>query len=269
MSQSYVGRFVSEEYDLGPRQLGELAEHCYVICATPRSGSNLLADALRTSGGLGVPMEYLDDTAAEAALAQRWEAGDIAEYFAHLHARRTSDTGWFGLKVHWHQLQQFFERLDGRPYDPSRAQELRLVVENLFPDTRWIRMRREDRVGAAVSLYRATQTGAFVRLDGGAAAPADPGLGEDAIARMLEFVELLEISDAGWDHLIDSTGIDAHQLTFTGLTGDVPGTVAGVRSWLGVGPGDPPAPTTNRQSSDWSVEARGLLEDALASGRGT
>jgi LPS sulfotransferase NodH len=49
-----------------------MAERAFLVCATPRSGSTLVCQALRKSGVAGVPDEYFEALlhAALAALEQ-------------------------------------------------------------------------------------------------------------------------------------------------------------------------------------------------------
>lgn len=262
MTSSYTARYGGADADLAPRPLGTQAEATYVICSTPRSGSNLLGDALRSSGGLGVPMEYLDQQAAMPMLMRRWGADDLGSYIAHLHANRTDVTGWLGLKVHWHQLESFLQLLDGQPWEPRRAPVLREVVEQLFPGTRWIHLRREDDVAAAVSFHRAAATGRFVDLGDGNAVD-DPDLTADAVGQMVVLVDRFAAWRASWARFFEVAGIEPFSLSYSELTDDLVGSVDATRTWLGVGPGAAPSPGTRRQASAWSVEAQRLVREAI------
>lgn len=134
----------------------------FVIASTPRSGSTWLARTL-WDAGLGAPKEYFNPTQLrdwEVRLGtplSRWAHGHLrgcavglagrgwSRRRADAHwlrvARRRSNHGWFGLKVHWHHFQRHLlgsERLEG-------------VV--------WLRIRREDRITQAASWAHALATG--------------------------------------------------------------------------------------------------------------
>lgn len=263
---SYTERFSGPEHDLPARPLGELAERCYVLATTPRSGSNLLGDALRTSGGLGVPMEYLDLSAAQPLLASRWRTTDLAGYLAHLHAHRTDPSGWFGLKVHWHQLVDVYGHLSPEPYTDAHAPVLRQVVEQLFPGTRWVHLTRRDTVGQAVSLYRAAVTSQYVQMADDAPA-ADPPLDREGVVRMVRAHGRLTEYQRAWEAFFLAAGLEPLELRFEDVRTDVANAVMQVRSFLGVGEGEPPQVGTRPQSTaDWSGRARAMLEDALHGG---
>ncbi len=140
----------------------------YVIASTPRTGSTLLARLLEATGRAGVPKEYLNPMQVRdwtvrrgglAGLAHRPLWGPLAgatlllprgaawldAHLADVRSRRACG-GWFGLKLHAHHHARWFAHRD--------------VASALGPVT-WIRVRREDRLGQAISWARALQTGAW------------------------------------------------------------------------------------------------------------
>src|SRR4051812_18501606 len=114
----------------------------YLICATPRSGSTLLAHLLASTGLAGTPIEYFHEDRM-ATLADQWGTGSLDEYLGALVERRTGPNGVFGAKLHWGQYER-----EIAPRDPR----------SLAPDLLPIRIGREDRLRQAASWVRALQT---------------------------------------------------------------------------------------------------------------
>jgi trehalose 2-sulfotransferase len=126
------------------------------ICSSPRSGSTLLADVLRQTNLLGVPMEYLNEDYFE-----QWNCPDptvskidrFGLYLSNIIPKRTTPNGVFGIKTHffqllhaWHQRKiSFFKRFD---------------TEKIF----YIHLSREDKIAQAVSLFRAIKTDQWISL---------------------------------------------------------------------------------------------------------
>ena len=143
-------------FDLPP------AEHrrSWVVASTPRTGSTLLCRLVWDAGGLGAPKEYLGpmqrrDWAVRfgrpglaAGLsgpvlpAAVWLPSPLDQVVP----RRTSASGWFGMKVHAHHARKAF--------GPSLD-----AVPDVLGPVRWVHIVREDRVGQAISWVRAMQTG--------------------------------------------------------------------------------------------------------------
>lgn len=116
----------------------------YLICSTARSGSNLLCDLLENTGVAGSPMEYLDLNHMDAWCRRRAAPGlEIEAYLADLEHTRTSPNGVFAIKAHAPQVKRCFR-------DPQAF---------LKRFDALIYLRREDKLGQAISLYRAGLTG--------------------------------------------------------------------------------------------------------------
>jgi LPS sulfotransferase NodH len=120
----------------------------YLICSTPRTGSNVLCELLRLNGA-GVPMEYFHRRKYMPLLAKRYGLAStrgenkeftFEQYIEALKRHRTSPNGYFGIKVHWSQ----YEWVD-------RACEL----EDLLPELAYVLITREDELAQAVSASKA------------------------------------------------------------------------------------------------------------------
>src|SRR5262245_3958505 len=91
----------------------------YVICSTPRSGSNLLCDALRSTGIAGTPDEYFNSRYRDFFL-ERWSQPPTvsqAQFLELALAAGTSSNGIFAVKIQWPHLA---ERGVHTMYEPAR-----------------------------------------------------------------------------------------------------------------------------------------------------
>jgi LPS sulfotransferase NodH len=164
----------------------------YLICATPRSGSTLLCEALTNTGLAGHPREYFE-TLRDSGLPRRPKEyftglgnsdilkllGDystldtLPKHFAHgeEYARYLSrvlregmtPNGVFGAKVMWGYLDDFVGNLRGiAAYRDLPVPELLATV---FPDLRYIYVTRRDKIRQAVSLWKAIQDSTWSQED--------------------------------------------------------------------------------------------------------
>lgn len=199
----------------------------YLICSSPRVGSNLLCAVLRQTGAAGDPLEYLNPRYMKAG-ARRMGGGPvtIAAYLAALEARRTSPSGVFGLKVHYGHLAALMKD------EPAR------MAAFLARFDRHILMVRGDKIAQAVSLHKAQATGFWTEEDRAAhraTGAADPSVPFDpqAIARALLSIITEE---QGWRSLLSGT---THvEVRYEDLAADIDGVGRRVCAELGV---DPPA----------------------------
>ena len=159
----------------------------YLVCATPRSGSTLLCEALKGTGVAGRPEEYfeavpatgrpprpedylegLDDAEAHALVGGAAapepppysSLAGVSSYAEHLERVRewgTTPNGVFAAKLMWDHV----ERLTALG-----------PMDELFDRPRYVWVRRGDVVRQAVSLWRAMQTQSWRddSTDGAAAA---------------------------------------------------------------------------------------------------
>jgi LPS sulfotransferase NodH len=189
-----------------------------LILSTPRTGTNLLGDALRQAAGLD-PDEWLhpDDrpgpdgrTGLDAAVAAR------------------------GLKAHLGQMEA--RGLLDRP------------PNELLPGCRVIRLSRRDRLRQAVSLMRAQQTGQWRSVE----TPCrDPEYDRAAIARALADLDRWEM---GLNSYCDRHCIRPYQVWYEDLAADPQGVVSGVLAYLGVDPHTPWRTELVRQADSLTEE---------------
>jgi LPS sulfotransferase NodH len=244
-----------------------LAERSYLVCATPRSGSTLLCETLAATGVAGRPEEYFEallDTGLPRQPAEYFDPGadevtggrlptprrgrplTSAQVVARLRdalERGTTPNGVFGAKMMWGYLGDFLRGMRGAGL--AEADDARLLGA-AFPRLRYVHVARDDKVGQAVSLWRAVQTQAW-RHDGDEAGAAEAVYRFAAVDHL---VALLTEHERAWGAWFAAHGIEPATVRYEELAAD-PGRVARrVLEDLGIEP--PPAgvaaPAMRRQA---------------------
>ncbi|HET9739623.1 MAG TPA: Stf0 family sulfotransferase [Solirubrobacteraceae bacterium] len=241
----------------------------YLVCATPRSGSTLLCEALKATGRAGRPEEYfeavpstgmpreprdylagLDDAGAhrliEGARPRIPDYSDIRgvpryeEHLARVREWGTTPNGVFGAKVMWAHLVDLAV-LTGHASPVEAAAEL-------FGEPRCLWVRREDRVRQAVSLWRAMQTQSW-RSE---AAEREPRY---SFAAMRHLARALAADDAAWERFFATSALPVLEIGYGELVRDLEGTLDRALDHVGVphARGDLDCtPPMRRQSDDLS-----------------
>ena len=240
-----------------------MATCSYLVCATPRSGSTLLCEALKSTGVAGCPEEYFEARARtgrpRTAAGYFREPGapdmgdvlgdpeklgpapdystldGITSYAEHLERSfrlGTSPNGVFGAKLMWGHLDDF-TRFAGR-LPAFRGLALEELLPAVFPRPRYVWVTRRDKVRQAVSLWKAIQTEAWRGTD--EEAEHEPIYQEAALEHL---VKMLADHDTHWDSFFVRTGIKPLVITYEDDLGD--GPEQAVRRVLGhLGLGVPP-----------------------------
>jgi trehalose 2-sulfotransferase len=241
----------------------------YLVCATPRSGSTLLCEALKATGRAGRPEEYfeavpstgvpreprdylagLDDAEAhrliEGARPRAPDYSDVRgvrrydEHLARVRDWGTTPNGVFGAKVMWAHLVDLAV-LTGYGSPVEAAAEL-------FGEPRCLWVRREDRVRQAVSLWRAMQTQSW-RAE---AAEREPRY---SFAALRHLAGALAADDAAWERFFATSGLPVLEIGYGGLVRDLERTLDRALDHVGVphARGDLDCtPPMRRQSDDLS-----------------
>jgi LPS sulfotransferase NodH len=118
----------------------------YVICTTPRSGSNFLCRELARRGAFGKPREFFNFHRPMFQFARELAAKGMDDYIAKLFAAYTSPEAVFGWKAFWFDFL-FLRDMVGR-------------FERFQPLT-YIYLHRRDDIAQAVSFAYARASGAW------------------------------------------------------------------------------------------------------------
>ena len=159
----------------------------YLVCATPRSGSTLVCQALKETGVAGRPEEYfealehsgrprrpeeyfnaVEDPSILNQLQRRgiadepqprsplWSRTAYDRYLEWAMEQGTTPNGVFGAKLMWGYLGDFVSLLRNVP--EYRELPLAELLPAVFPDLQFVRVVRANKVRQAVSLWKAVQT---------------------------------------------------------------------------------------------------------------
>lgn len=201
-------------------------DHCYLICATPRSGSTLLSELLRASLVMGEPREYLDRGGMMFRLARAYGAtradGGVrpTAYLRALVDRHAGGNGAFGIKLMYDHLA---------PFLPVPA------FRSLARRSRYVWLRRRDMLAQAVSAALAEKRSQWHRVAGEQAPTGDPPYDRTALERAWRGVL---VHDAGWRLFFDVNRIEPLTLTYEELLADTDGACRRVCAAVGIA--DPP-----------------------------
>ena len=240
------------------------ARQSYFICCLPRSGSWLLADALRSTGRAGRPEEFYWD-AFRASYLKRWgepKVESFADFLELTFVDGTTPNGVFGAKLHWGELEQLGEALaELGPPDATLPDLLR----RHFPEPSFVHLRRTDVVRQAISWWRALRSSSWYRVSGESLAPDARVTPDWRDVFVLE--QHLRDGERRWRAFFDGLHAPVLELSYEDLVEDYDGVVSSVLDFLGVALDAPLAPPRlMRQRDDlteqWTVayvEARRAL----------
>lgn len=205
---------------------------CYVICAIPRSGSNLLSDGLRATDRAGRPQQFFSHL-AEARYAERHHLAPITDYAAYargiMQATATSNRV-FGFKLMGWNVASFLARLrNSEMAAPKDASDLE-ILRAIFPRLQFIRLFRQDKLRQAISKARATQTGLW-KVQPGNQSKGEPEFNPELIAQCLREEQ---IETGIWDRFFSESDVSPLVLEYGELCRDYRAVVASVLDFLEV-----------------------------------
>lgn len=171
----------------------------YLICATPRSGSTLLCEALMNTELAGRPWEYFFEWNEPIWYAE-WKVATYEDYVARAVRQAMTPNGVCGVKLMIGYLGQFLTKLRETPRFAGRSLRAAEVLGEVFPNLRYIWITRRHKVRQAVSWEKAIQTGAWAH-----GMPARPS--EYSFASLDRRVAEIALQESGWqaffaDHAI-------------------------------------------------------------------
>lgn len=241
----------------------------YIICGTPRSGSTLICEMLYRSGVAGRPNSYFRE-ADIAYWAEQWGVSLVGgtdtpafdrAYLAAMREGGAAGTGVFGVRIMYPSLADAGQRLE-RGLDA--ISDVPGLLEAAFGKLLYIHLSRGDKLGQAVSLVRAEQTGLWhLNADGsvleGAEERPEPVYDGERIAAVLAE---LEEDDRAWDRFFAAHGITPLRLTYEGVTAAPQQAVAEIFARLGLDEDIalamtvPTAKMADATSRDWAERFR-------------
>ena len=240
---------------------------CYVVCAVPRSGSNLLTDGLHATRRAGRPKQFfLRKSESDFAAIHNLDlSAGFAAYVRDIAAATVTSNEVFGFKLMSWYLDDFIVRLrETQAFGDAGTSSLDLL-RNAFPRLELVHVFRRHKLRQALSKARAEQTGLW-KVQEGKTIQREPQFDVELIEQCLRDGEQQE---KRWEGFFKQIGIDPFRVEYEKLCQDYEATIRGVLDFLQIslprrtriGP-----PATVRQADDISRawEERILAERSAA-----
>lgn len=141
----------------------------YILCSTPRTGSTLLCELLKSSGVAGKPHSYfrlqdMNRRAKEWGILRSDGSYDFCEFLTAARKFGSTANGVLGLRIMWGTLEEVIDELTKIfPDTPNNDLEL---LETAFGKIKFVYLRRKDVVAQSISLYRAERTNYWHSTEG-------------------------------------------------------------------------------------------------------
>ena len=203
---------------------------CYVVCAIPRSGSNLLTDGLHNTRRAGKPKQFFlrASVAHFSALHRLNSAGDFVAYIRDITEATVTSNEVFGFKLMSWYLDDFLGRLrETRAFGGSGTSDLDLL-RNAFPRLQFVRIVRTNKLRQALSKARAAQTNLW-KVQKGKSAQGEPQFDANLIERCLKEGEQQEEI---WDRFFQRIGIEPFRIEYETLCAHYERTIRAVLDFL-------------------------------------
>jgi trehalose 2-sulfotransferase len=186
----------------------------FFVCATPRSGSSLLSEALEVTMIAGRPREYFEPAYEQDWFARLGIAADT-QYVEKFLAAGTTPNGVFGAKVHWHQFMHLRAKL--RLIQGGVASDLELL-RRTFPNLKYVFLTRRDKVLQAVSYVKALRTDLWHSLnpdaEGTRATPAPAPTPSFDVAEIDRWVTRFMEDETRWHRYFERAGIEPLEVVY-------------------------------------------------------
>ena len=203
----------------------------YLVCATHRSGSNLLCQALWHTDLCGRPQEFFSPTRAEKNAAEHGlsadPASDYAAYISELIEARSTENGVFGGKIMWVHVAPLVETL-GREGETTAE-----TLGRIFPNLRYLWVRRDHKLRQAISMWKAKQTKIYNSLQEGQreSPPEPPQFDFEEIRKQKQ---RFESDDESWAQFFAESGIEPVEVHYEEFAKDHEAGVLSILDAFGI-----------------------------------
>ncbi|MGB8842753.1 MAG: Stf0 family sulfotransferase [Aliidongia sp.] len=215
----------------------------YIICATPRSGSHLLAGGLSSTAACGFPVErfprVLSGAKPTATQLDSWvtRAPDEVSYDHELDTAYikeilelgTTKNGVFGVTIHWFQLQDAIHRIGA--YVGNKELSPSAMLSEALPNLSFIWLTRRDKVAQAVSWYKAIESGNYVKRRDYHETSATAEIPFD-FKRISAYLSALKSSDNGWKYFFKQADVRPLLIEYEVLVNNYRDTINTVLNFL-------------------------------------
>lgn len=200
----------------------------YMICATPRSGSTLLCEALRNSGLAGNPDEYFGPMHV-ARWNKKWQTKSDREYLEKVLKEGQGDNGVWGGKVMRLYWQNFIMQLEGA-FGGSQIPEIELL-NACFPGLRFVWITRRNKVRQAISWMKFIQGMAwFWEKDNPQVLPEL----EFRPEVITQFITQTAIHEAAWLSFFQQSGVQPFIVVYEDFVNSYEKTATDILNYLGI-----------------------------------
>jgi len=203
---------------------------CYVVCAIPRSGSNLLTDGLHATRRAGRPKQFfLRKSESDFAVTHNLDLrAGFAAYVRDISVVTATSNEVFGFKLMSWYLDDFLGRLRGAgAFGDAGASDLDLL-RNAFPRLKFVHVFRRHKLRQALSKARAHQTGLW-KVQEGKTVQREPQFDAELIEQCLKESEEQEKL---WRRFFERIGIDPLGVEYENLCEDYEANIRRVLNFL-------------------------------------
>jgi trehalose 2-sulfotransferase len=200
----------------------------YLICATPRSGSTLLCEALRNTGLAGNPDEYLGPMHV-SRWDDKWKTKSKFDHLEKAIEQGTGKNGVFGIKVmrvYWQNVIEFLREATNL----TEYQENELLTQ-CFPNLRYIWITRRDKVRQAISWMKFLQGTAWYWED---EKPQEVNNLEFKPDVIREFILQTASHETAWQEYFRKNGIEPYIVVYEDFVAAYETTTKEIIEYLGI-----------------------------------
>ena len=230
----------------------------YLVCATPRSGSTLLCDDLLNTGIAGRPKEYFEalrKTGLPRRPIEYFESlnsaeiqeilnthigghedipihvGSYADYLRQVLKEGMTPNGVFGTKMMWGYFNDFLSNVRELPeYEETPTAAL---LEDIFPNLRYIHIIRRDKIRQAVSLWRAIQTSVWRQDEGMSFYKSHHELTFSRVA-IEHLIEQIEFHEEAWNRYFSINSISPFTIVYEDFVPTQEETIRAILNYLAI-----------------------------------
>lgn len=264
--------------------------HCYLVCATPRSGSTLYCELLSRTGIAGQPQEYFEylyqtglprqpqeyfvslEQTKHRELAtipevlghpslrydyERltcWQGTGYRDYLHQVIRDGSTTNGVFGAKMMWGYFDDFLSFV--RQLTEYQHLEEHALLNNAFPNICYIWVTRQDKLRQAISLWKAIQTQHWRKDTTSHQQQTNTIQGSWAPVFHFGAIRYLEQQmiehDRAWQHYFALRHIQPLVVVYEEFTQDIATTIYQTLHYLGIAQSAPlsSVPSTMERQSD-------------------
>jgi LPS sulfotransferase NodH len=200
----------------------------YLICATPRSGSSLLCEALRNTGLAGKPDEYFGPMHVNR-WNEKWQTNSAKEYLDRAITYSGRDNGVVGLKVMRLYWQNFISHLQEAGNLPKSTDFD--ILNQSFPGLQFIFITRRDKVRQGISWMKFLQGAAWHWVED------EPQVVENLEYRpevIKDFITQTAIHESAWLAFFRQNNIDPFIVVYEDFVKAYEKTAKEILAFLGI-----------------------------------